>query len=254
MRLLGFVLSVFLFAASADALEIQLESAKLVSSEKTIHVFGDQNIKLKVLGLQAVEDTKIKGRLFQKSYSLRKPVTESFLIEETQFLLALPSVERVSSFELVVFSEENDKGKLHELGQKVLKVYPKDLFMEVRRWSENNQLLLLGDSQELVKFFTDFKISFSRYAGEDISSKQKLIIHVGDLGEEGKGELFNDKGPGIVLREDVPVLPKITVHPRLSGAWVDVEMKILESLEGSPRHQQVLLEIFRFALGNATGN
>jgi TolB-like protein len=230
------------------------------------HYFGQQDVELAVrISGESDGPVHIRARLHQLAFALSVlhgapvEVASDIVVSEgrpttIRVLLALPAVERETSFNVVFSARNNVSTQWVEAGRALLRVYPADLVAPLRAWSRTTRLRVQDDQGTLRRFLTAKDIAFvdARESRAPNSGEPVVRIVVGDaerLDYLRPSSATNETT--VVFRETTNGLPKVTVRPRGAGQLVVVEMEIIEALDRDPRAQKALVEILQLTLPGA---
>ena len=222
------------------------------------HVFGGRSVSVSMV-LYGASDARadLKARLFQLASGVTVPVGEHMdiasgvdfrtgLRRQLTFDVAIPAVERESSFELVVLVRVHPNGDWRRMGSASFRAYPNDLLKALRRWTEDRPLRLHDPSGKLERFLTAQRISFLDPNARSLekSGDPGVTLLVGgsdDLAfakrRAGRGEAV------IVFRERAVAFPRIERTRWQSGSLLIVELELLDRLPVDPQAQKLFLEL-----------
>ena len=212
------------------------------------HHFELDTLRIKDILNGDCKDLMVK--LMQPASRLVAEIGESLLLNAESCadakvgVVILPKIRRITEFDLQLYKKNSDQG--WEKFQSVsLLVYPKELLDPLRKWAENNLLLIKGKNEVLKTFLKKEKIEFAtrkrRTEGETV------VIYSEDPERKNTPHEY-EEGRIIVFKETVVDLPQIRQEPMPSGPRIFVELKLFDSLESNPLAQKSFLKIFNMAM------
>ncbi len=267
------VIAVLPLQALGDPPAILAEiSARSASAARLEHVFGGGSVLVPVV-LYGTPGTRVdlRARLVQLAPGVTAPVGEPVDVasgvdfsagirRELSFDVAIPTVERESRFELIVFLRAPPSGDWRRAGSLSFHAYPNDLLKPLKRWTEQRPLRLHDPSGKLERFLTAQGIAFLDLNARSLEKSDGPVVTllVGRAGDVASAKARAQRGEAVILfREHARGLPRVerTRWPGGSlpgGSLTVVELELLDRLAVDPQAQTLFLELLRTARSGET--